>query len=395
MNNWLLKLNLIAKKEPRLIIGLMSGTSLDGLDIALCEISGSGLTTKATVKAFETIPYDKAFKNQIQKIAFKKTVDLKHLCLLHKKIGALHGQMVKAFLNKINLASADVDLIASHGQTIYHAPVRSRSKDETGNATLQIGDADQLAVNAGIIAFSDFRQKNIAQGLEGAPLAIYGDFLLFKNSKENRVLLNIGGIANFTYLPVNGKFEDIISTDVGPGNTLMDQFINSINPSLFYDENAKIAALGKINHTLLNALLNHPFFDLDYPKTTGPELFNLDYLTAALKKTAVKEISNEGIMATLNRFSAVCIEKAIKKLVPSLDNTPVYLSGGGVHNPLLKSNLKLLIPEVQFKNIADLGINPDAKEALLFAILANETLTGNYRVFGGQTLSMGKISLPS
>lgn len=394
MNIWITKLSEIAEKESRLIIGLMSGTSLDGLDIALCKISGYGLNTKAQVLEFETISYSDQFKNQINKIVFLKTVDLELLCLLNKKIGEMHGEMVNTFLKCKNINPNSIDLIASHGQTIYHSPASLRKDDEFGNATLQIGDADQLAVKTGIITISDFRQKNIAQGLEGAPLAVYGDYLLFNHPQENRILLNIGGISNFTYLPASGNFESILSTDAGPGNKMMDQFINSINPQLFYDKNGEMAARGKVNEELLAKLLDHHFFNLSLPKSTGPELFNLEYLDTAISNCETQQISDEDTMATLNLFTAKAIEIAIRKTSDKLTNTATYISGGGNHNSVLALNLKYLLPEVSFKNISDLGINPDAKEALLFSILANETVAGDYKDFNKETLSMGKISLP-
>ncbi|MBC7652834.1 MAG: anhydro-N-acetylmuramic acid kinase, partial [Oligoflexus sp.] len=171
MNSWIAKLSKIAEQESRLIIGLMSGTSLDGLDIALCKIEGCGLNTKTRVLDFETVSYSEEFKNQLKKIAFLKTVDLELLCLLNKKIGNMHGEMINSFLKNRNIITENIDLIASHGQTIYHSSANSRKNDGFGNTTLQIGDADQLAVKTGIITINDFRQKNIAQGLEGAPLA--------------------------------------------------------------------------------------------------------------------------------------------------------------------------------------------------------------------------------
>jgi anhydro-N-acetylmuramic acid kinase len=394
MNNWIAKLSKIAEQESRLIIGLMSGTSLDGLDIALCKIEGCGLNTKTRVLDFETVSYSEEFKNQLKKIAFLKTVDLELLCLLNKKIGNMHGEMVNSFLKSRNIITENIDLIASHGQTIYHSPANSRKNDGFGNTTLQIGDADQLAVKTGIITINDFRQKNIAQGLEGAPLAIYGDYLLFNHPTENRILLNIGGISNFTFLPANGNFESILSTDVGPGNKMMDQFINRINSQLFYDKNGEMATLGNVNEELLNELLNHDFFELSFPKSTGPELFNLNYLDSAILKCKTKDFSNENTMATLNFFTAKTIELAIKKTTGNLKNAAIYISGGGHHNILLVSNLKRLLAGFSLKNISDLGVNPDAKEALLFAILANETIAGDYKDFNKETLPMGKISLP-
>ncbi|MBC7655134.1 MAG: anhydro-N-acetylmuramic acid kinase, partial [Oligoflexus sp.] len=235
------KLSKIADKNERLIIGLMSGTSLDGLDIALCNIMGFGKSTKVQLLAFETISYPADFKNTVKKICFIKDVDLEQICLINKGIAQLHAKYINAFLAKNKYQNNQIDLIASHGQTIYHSSAKLRNVDDFGNATFQIGDADQIAVNTGIITLSDFRQKNIAQGEEGAPLALYGDYLLFRDDNESRVLLNIGGIANFTILKPNINFEDVLCSDLGPGNTLMDQFVQQNFKPLFFDEDASIA----------------------------------------------------------------------------------------------------------------------------------------------------------
>lgn len=393
MKNWLSELNAISQKKERLIIGLMSGTSLDGLDIALCKIEGTGLAAKAQVLAFETIPYTNTFRDAVKKICFVKSVDLELVCLLNAEIGRLHATYINQFLATNNINPNSIDLIASHGQTIFHSPKRLREQDAFANATLQIGDADHIACITGIITLSDFRQKNIAQGKEGAPLALYGDYLLFSNIAENRILLNIGGIANFTLLKSQTKFEEILSSDTGPGNTLMDQYVSKNFNGKRYDEGANIALAGEVNVSLLNALLDHPFFQYQLPKTTGPELFNLNYLEKAIEKAGLINLKHEDMMATLNKFTACGITNAIKQSGLNED-TVVYTSGGGVHNPLLMANLKELLPNLLFKNMADLGVNADAKEALLFAVLANETIAGNYNLFGGQSLSMGKISLP-
>jgi len=372
----------------------MSGTSLDGLDIALCKLKNNGLTTQAEVIAFETIPYSASFKSETKEICFKKQVDLEKLCLLNSEIGKLHGCLINQFLKARDIKSESIDLIASHGQTVFHSPKRLRKTDDYGNATLQIGDADQIASITGIITISDFRQKNISEGKEGAPLAIYGDFLLFKSKIENRVLLNIGGIANFTVLNTGAGFQDVLSTDTGPGNTLMDQYISANFEHQYFDKNAAIALKGKTDEHLLGTLLSHPFFENEVPKTTGPELFNLGYLHEAILKSGCENLSHEDILATLNRFTASGIAIAIKKANCNT-NSVVYLSGGGAHNPLLIHNLMQLLPKLNFKNLEELGIDPDAKEALLFAVLANETIAGNQDVFGKNSLSMGKISLPN
>ena len=247
----------------------------------------------------------------------------------------------------------------------------------------------------GIITLSDFRQKHIAIGGEGAPLAVYGDYLIFRKEGEDRILLNIGGIANFTFLPGSMNASFVFSTDVGPGNTIMDAYMQEQFAGKYYDEDAAIAKQGTINDELLYALKENDFFVKEFPKTTGPELFNLDYLLAAKKQSSTNNISVFDTMATLNKFSADMIVAAISKSI-QFKNFVLYSSGGGMHNPLLMQHLKEQLPDIVFKTTNDLNINPDAKEAVLFAVLANEALCGGEIIFGGAVpnVSMGKISLP-
>jgi anhydro-N-acetylmuramic acid kinase len=207
MNAYVKKLHSIAKKKKRLIIGLMSGTSLDGLDIVLCLISGSGTKTKIKTLKFETYPYGDEYKEEVRKIFSKQHIEFEQLCLLNEWIAVGHAGMVNDFLNNAGFDKKDVDIIASHGQTVYHAPKHLHQKAEFGNATLQIGDGDHLAVRTGIITISDFRQKHVACGGEGAPLAVYQDYLMFAENEKDVIALNIGGISNFTYIParVSGR----------------------------------------------------------------------------------------------------------------------------------------------------------------------------------------------
>ncbi|CAN5868311.1 anhydro-N-acetylmuramic acid kinase AnmK [soil metagenome] len=388
----------IAEKGSRVIIGLMSGTSLDGLDVALCEIKGTGLETELSLKNFRTIAYDDEFKNSVKEIFSKKIIELEKLCLLNKWIGTIHAAMINTCLKEWGIGNNSIDLIASHGQTIYHAPKSLQQQKEFGNATLQIGDADHIAVATGIITLSDFRQKHIAAGGEGAPLAVYGDYLLFSKKGANRIMLNIGGIANFTFLPGNLNPALVFSTDIGPGNTMMDAFTQQHFPGEYFDKNAAIAKRGKVNMELLNALKENKFFQLPFPKTTGPELFNLGYLEDATKRAGITELSSADCMNTLNQFSADMIIDAINKNSKDVNGFGIYCSGGGMHNPLLMERLKKKLPDCKFYTTGVLGIDPDAKEAVLFAILANEAVAGDPNVFSSgnmPAISMGKISLPS
>jgi len=397
MNRNIQKLYDIAKKPRRLIIGLMSGTSLDGLDIALCSMESCGNETKHALLKFETVAYDDDFKYEVKTVFSKKEIDLEKLCLLNPWIALRHANMINNCLQKWGIKNIEVDLIASHGQTIYHAPHHLHQQSKFGNATLQIGDGDHLAVATGIITISDFRQKNIAAGGEGAPLAVYGDLILFGKKGEDRILLNIGGIANFTFLP--GNEANILCTDVGPGNTLMDAFIQQQFPGKFYDKDAAIAKSGIVNENLLLALKENDFFKHSFPKTTGPELFNMEYLQKAKLQSETQLLSVEDTMSTLNKFSADTIVSSIKDCIKNKAGVKIFGSGGGIRNPLMMQQIQEMLCECNFVNIESIGMNPDAKEAILFAILANETVCGNSdsekAITGISKVSMGKISFPS
>ncbi|HTE01603.1 MAG TPA: anhydro-N-acetylmuramic acid kinase [Mucilaginibacter sp.] len=393
MNQNLQKLFNIAQKPQKLGIGLMSGTSLDGLDIALCRFTSNGLSTKFELLQFITTPYQDRFKQEVHEIFSKRLVDLEKITLLNAFIGTFHGELVLEALGKWNIKPDDIDFIASHGQTIYHAPKRLHQQAEYPNATLQIGDGDHLAVKTGILTISDFRQKHIAAGGEGAPLALYGDVLLGSKPGKDRILLNIGGIANLTYLPADGDMNRVVCTDIGPGNTLIDaacrEYFN--RP---YDKDSMIALSGTVNNKLLGALLDHPFFKEKAPKTTGPELFNLTYVEDAKQIAGITAISPEDLMSTLSEFTAKGIVDFILANLPA--DSQIYASGGGARNPFVINCLKHLLPQATIGDTGSLGIDPDAKEAILFALLGNEALSGEpIKIGNNPAVLMGKFSFPA
>jgi anhydro-N-acetylmuramic acid kinase len=401
MNTQIESLYRIAQKPSRNIIGLMSGTSLDGLDIALCEITGAGETTHVKVLRFSTVEYTDDVKVEIRNVFAKKTIDFQQLALLNAWLGNLHAKMVLDCLAQWNIHPSEVDAIASHGQTVMHAPKALHGQLKFPNATLQIGDGDHIAVTTGILTISDFRQKHVAAGGEGAPLAVYGDYFIFGKRSEHRILLNMGGIANFTFLPATMRAEDVFVTDTGPGNTLLDAFTRLNFPERAFDKDAAIARAGSVNVALLSALKSQPFFQQPFPKTTGPELFNIEYVRAGQAQSDTANISVNDLLATLTRLSAETIADAIRLSLTNSNvavaDCKIYVSGGGAHNPLLVEWLKQLLP-CSFSKTDDLGISGDAKEAVLFAILANETLAGGRSDFGARrgipSVSMGKISFP-
>jgi anhydro-N-acetylmuramic acid kinase len=393
MNSNLQRLLTIAQKNERLAIGLMSGTSLDGLDIAFCRFTGSGFKTSFDLLQFETIPYTPDFKQDIQEVFAREQVSLQKLCLLNAKIGTVHAGMIVSALKKWNIDHINIDFIASHGQTVYHAPKRLHHLEGYPDATLQIGDGDHIAVKTGILTISDFRQKHVTAGGEGAPLALYGDVILGSKVGENRLLLNIGGIANVTYLPGTSASE-VLCTDIGPGNTLIDaacrQYFN-----LPYDADAAIAFSGAINHDLLTQLLNCPFFTEDLPKTTGPELFNLAYVEQAQQRSGTLTITNADLIATLSAFTADVITDFIKY---HLENKVehLFVSGGGAKNLFIMQRIKTALPHIAIDDTDAIGINPDAKEAILFALLGNEAIAGEPIVIGSNpAVLMGKFSFPA
>jgi anhydro-N-acetylmuramic acid kinase len=387
----------IAQKPERRIIGLMSGTSMDGLDIALCVFKGSGGETQVSIEAFETMDFSDEIKTEIRKVFAKQTIDFQHLCVLNPWIGTLHGSLVNQFLQKNQINPTSIDAIASHGQTVFHAPKILHGLPDFPNATLQIGDGDHLAVETGILTFSDFRQKHCAAGGEGAPLAVYGDYLIFSKKGENRILLNMGGIANFTFLPGDLDANRVFATDTGTGNTLLDAYARKFFNKA-YDADAAIAKTGQINNRLLNELKADTFFAKPFPKTTGPELFGFDYVETAMQRADSQAITPEDLLATLTRFSAETIAEAVLQCFDLKESYSIYASGGGMHNPLLMQHLKDLLPNCTIKKTDELGISGDAKEAVLFATLANEALCGGRTDFGSRrgvpSVSMGKISFP-
>jgi anhydro-N-acetylmuramic acid kinase len=367
----------------------MSGTSMDGLDIALCTFQNTGKNTIVHIDAFESVPYESNFKKYLHALTAPHA-SVSDVCLWNKRFGTYTANQINLFLEKHQLSSKDVDCIASHGQTIYHAPLRQHQQKTFGNATLQIGDADQVSVLTGIVTLSDFRQKHIAAGGEGAPLAAYLDYLLFADENTDVIMLNIGGIANYTYLPV-APFKTIFSTDTGPGNTLMDAWMQQFENRPF-DKNAALASEGEIIQPMLEHLMTHSFLSMTVPKTTGPETFNLRSFNLGNPDV----LSGANVMATLTYFTARTIADNIKTHC-GYNRSKIYATGGGVHNPLLMRFLKELLPVCSFHDTIEKNIPGDAKEAVLFALLANECIAGNPQDFihaGLPAVRLGKISLP-
>ncbi|MGI4874987.1 MAG: anhydro-N-acetylmuramic acid kinase [Janthinobacterium lividum] len=387
MNPQLARLAAIAAQPSRRMVGLMSGTSLDGLDVALCCCTGHGATLRVQLEQFATVPYTADFRRQLRAIS-QPTVPLEDLVLLHAAVARYHAAQVLGCLRQWQVPPAEVDVLASHGQTIWHAPRHQHQRPEfPHHATLQIGDGDHLAYLTGIITISDFRQKHVAAGFEGAPLAPFADELLFRKPGVNRLLLNLGGIANFTLLPADGGPTQ--ATDTGPANTLLDYVVRQHYPHCEYDAGGQLAAQGQPHAGLLAALLSHPFFAAPFPKTTGPELFSPGFLTENQRQTRTETLPAPDLLATLTELTANAVALAARHYLGPAPAADLLVSGGGAHNATLLAALARHLPATRLSSTTEAGVPPDAKEALLFAVLANETLAGE------PGLSMGKISLPN
>lgn len=398
MNSNIRHLTNIASKKGKLILGLMSGTSLDGLDLALCHITGNGPDTHIDLVHFTTIPYPDEVKTRLRSVFSVSRVDLEQLCILNDWLGNYWGELILEALDTWDVAPGSVDCIASPGQTVFHAPLAKHKNPGMPDSTLQIGDGDHIAMTTGILTISDFRQKHTAAGGQGAPMVIYQDYLLFNSDDENRFMLNIGGIANVTFLPSGGGMDQVVCTDTGPGNTLIDNAIQTFFSGKFFDENGQIATSGAVQSQLLKRLMSHPFFEMELPATTGPEMFSFEWVLQSLRGQKPEEIPPHDLVATLTRFTAESIAHFIKKMRVADGPSTIYVSGGGAKNTTLMQWISELLPGYDVKNFKVLGMNPDAKEAILFALLANETLSGTGlsvkdREGIVKEVSFGKISL--
>jgi anhydro-N-acetylmuramic acid kinase len=371
----------IAEKPVRTIVGLMSGTSIDGLDIALCVFHGTGTASAPRLLRFISVPYTPEQVAYMRPFAVEERVRVEDLAIANAWIARLHASLVMEALAGWGVKPAEVDLLASHGQTVRHAPRRIHGRSELPDATLQIGDGDHLAALTGILTVSDFRQKHVALGGEGAPLAGYGDDLLYRSATEPRILLNIGGIGNLTWLPVE-RTDAILTFDTGPGNTLIDAFTRRTF-GMRWDADGAIAATGRVHETWLATLMADPYFAAHPPKTTGPEYFHLDKVMAACPVG----LSDADILATLTSFTSASITHAVRTFTNASALAVLYASGGGVHNRTLMADLSRRLTPMRVDRFETLGLDPDAKEALLFAALANELVCG-------EVLTLGKVSFP-
>ena len=371
----------LLKKDKKLIIGLMSGTSVDGIDAAIVEITGHGLEIEVDLLAFETFPFPSGVPQRILALCHPDTARVDDICEMNFYIGHLFAEAVKYILQKSGMHANDIALIGSHGQTIHHLPKDADTDSSVSHypSTLQIGEPAVIAHETGIPTIADFRVADMAAGGQGAPLVSYPDYLLFQDSVKTVGLLNIGGIANLTVLPANGTFDSVCAADTGPGNMCIDTVITEITQGAErYDKAGKRASQGTPYQRLIDEWLKHPFFDLPPPKTTGREMFGYTYAMECLAACREHNLSDNACIATLTELTVQTIADYIAKFVAEQNSIDVlYVSGGGVHNQTIMRRLGELLSDTAVEPVDSFGISSDAKEAIAFAIFANETLHGN------------------
>lgn len=385
----------ITNKKEKKVIGLISGTSADGVDSAIVEIHGFGINTSISLIDFATYPYPSEILQRLLKLFAPSTCSIEEICEMNFILGNFFAQSALNIIEKSGLRPHEIDLIGSHGQTICHLP------DRVPRSTLQIAEPSVISNVTGIVTVADFRVADVAVGGNGAPLVPYVDYLLLRHKQKNRAIQNIGGISNVTFLPANCRDEDIIAFDTGPGNMIIDELARIItNGQKNYDINGEMASKGTINESLLNDMLSDPFIHRPPPKTAGRENFGSHFTQKLLEKATRLGISAYDIMATATAFTVESIYENYRiSILERYNLHEIIISGGGLHNLTLMNMLKQRFHPIPVKNIEEFGISSDAKEAIAFAILANETLNGNPNNVPSATSAtkkviLGKICIP-
>ncbi len=383
------------EKTERRIIGLMSGTSADGIDAALVRISGSGRATSAIVESFVTRAFPADLRQKILDVCHGEG-NAETASGLNTVLGHQFADVAQAVSEKAGMPLKQIDAVASHGQTISHTPGSTPFP-----ATLQIGEPSIIAQRLGVPVVSDFRAADISAGGQGAPLVPYVDWCLLTHPTKSRAIQNIGGIGNVTYLPENAAPEKVLGFDTGPGNMLIDAAAAWFTEgALTFDKEGQIAASGSLDRDLLTWLLDHPFLRQSPPKSAGREEFGSVFFNREIlpRQGNWSRDRSRDVVTTLTAFTAYSIFDAYRSFLPAMPYE-VIIGGGGARNPTLMRVLSERFGAIPVTAHEDIGIDSEAKEALAFAILANETLLGKPANLPSVTgaskpVILGKITLP-
>jgi anhydro-N-acetylmuramic acid kinase len=366
------ELAILTDRKKLRVAGLMSGTSADGVDVAIVDIGGR----KVEVVAFDTRPYSADLRRRVFDLFDPQTGRVDDVCHMNLVLGEVFAESLLKTAKKKRVPLGSIDLIGSHGQTIYHNPKGRRYGNRLVRSTLQIGEPSVIAERTGITTVADFRPRDMAAGGQGAPLVPYTDWLLFAHKRKTRAIQNIGGIANVTYLPASGGIDDVLAFDTGPGNMVIDRVVKLVTHGrLSYDAAGRLAAKGTISEQMLAGLMRHRYLRCKPPKTTGREEFGTPYADALYTRAVRRRMDPLDILATVTAFTARSIADANRRFLPQPVDE-VILCGGGALNQTLVGMLRKQMPSAKVAVTDDYGISVDAKEAVSFAILAYETVHG-------------------
>lgn len=372
------------------VVGLMSGTSLDGIDAALIEIEAAEIGVEWRLLAFDSLQYPRARRGEIHDSILEG--DAASLCRLHARLGEWFAEAVLRVCEAADVDPSEVDLVGSHGQTVWHQPPRA----DWRGSTLQLGDPATIAERTGIPVVHDFRSRDMAAGGEGAPLVPWVDALLFATDRT-RVLQNIGGMANLTRVPPRGSDEPVVAFDTGPGNALIDTAVElATNGAQAYDVEGKWARLGTPDDALLDELLADPFFRRPPPKSTGRESFGRAYVQTLVNRLAPSDSSAwADLIASLTALTARSIADAVRLWADPGEDGEVVVTGGGAKNAALMERLRRELEPMPVRTGHTLGMDPAAKEAVAFAVLAWAHVEGRPGNIPGVTGASGPRVLGS
>ena len=357
------------------VIGLMSGTSSDGVDAALIDVRGGESRLQVKRLAFASYAYPRSLQKRLITLASNHPLPVSTLCHLNFEIAEYFADATIQLAKQAGVPRSEIQLIGSHGQTVHHLPTSRRSGKTMLGSTLQLGEPSIIAERTGITTIADFRPRDIAAGGEGAPLTPYLHYHLFRSKKKSRAIINIGGISNVTVLRAGAKIDQTIAFDMGPGNMLIDALVSTFsNNRKAFDQNGAMAKKGKVCTDLLSDLLRHPFFKRTPPKSTGREMFGQIMVDKILKKSEALGLSPNDAIATVTAYTAESIAFNFKEFILKNENLDeVIVGGGGICNPVLMARLAEALAPVPVLTFEDIGHHSRAIEAMTFAVLAYQT----------------------
>jgi len=363
------------KTKPMLVLGMMSGTSVDGIDVSLVRISGAPPNLQIKLLKHTSVAFPAAVRREILRVAEQNQITSGELSQLHSRLGHIYAEAALTACKNFRVSPRKIDLIGNHGQTIFHQGKAVRYLGAPTASTLQIGEGGIIAARTGITTVSDFRPADLALGGNGAPLVPFADYALYRHPKLGRISLNIGGIANITVIPANAKPSQVFAFDTGPGNMLIDALVSHFTHGRQrFDKNSALAQKGRAIPVLLNEFLRDPYLKLAPPKSTGREYYGAPYVKRLLALGKKHHAKPNDLIRTTTVFTALSIVDALNRFVlPSHKIHQLIVSGGGAQNPLLIAQLSAALAKIDVVSSEEFKIPTDAKESLAFALLAYET----------------------